>query len=517
MNRRGTLRRAWLVLAALALLPAPAAAQTRSGVLPVPTAAQEGRFAADFDAFIAASMRRLPMIPALSVAVSRSRGPIFVRAYGEADRERHLQATPHTRFYIASSTKSFVALAFARLAAERRIDLGWTLAELAPDITFPPEVRAREVTLRHLLSHSHGLIVPGIEFRLAYTGEHDRATLWRLLRGARPNPRAPLGSFNYGNLGYNVAAMLIERRLGRRWQDLLNEQVLRPLRLDETFAQGLQRSRAPRAAPYASLAPGGPERLRYAKSDAILQSAGGMYSSAGDMGRWVALQLAAERNQAGLAIPASLVAGTHRPIARMDLRFGPFARTGYGLGWYSGDYRGETLYHSFGSFSGARAHTSFLPARDIGVAITTNDEGAGFFFVDVAAAFAYDWFLLGPEAAARNGEEALARLEAEAARQAEAFRADRARRAARPWRLSLPVAAYRGRYCNDERGTMTLAGRGATLEVRMGLLRADAEPYTDVDTARVALIPNTGQVFQFTRDGGRITAVRTEGSEFRRC
>lgn len=517
MDRRSAPRRALLVLAALALTGCATAPRPAASAAAVPLAPDEERFAADFDAFIAASMRRLPMIPALSVAISRSRGPIFVKAYGEADRERHLRATAHTRFYIASSTKSFVALAFARLAAEGRIDLDWTLAELAPDIAFAPEVRAREVTLRHLLSHSHGLAVPGIEFRLAYTGEHGRAILWRLLRGARPNPRAPLGSFNYGNLGYNVAAMLIERRLGRRWQDLLDELVLRPMRLNETFAQGLARSRAPRAAPYSSLAPGGPERLRLVKSDAILQSAGGMYSSANDMGRWVALQLAAERNQAGLAIPASVVAGTHRPVARMELRFGPFARTGYGLGWYSGDYRGETLYHSFGSFSGARAHTSFLPARDIGVAITTNDEGAGFLLVDVAAAFAYDWFLLGPEAAARNAEEALARLETEAARQTEAFRADRARRAARPWRLSLPAAAYRGRYCNDERGTMIIGGRGAALEVRMGMLRATAEPYTGADTARIALIPNTGQVLQFTRDGARIAGLRAEGSEFRRC
>ena len=515
--RRFDLLRSAILPAALAIAGCAAGHRPLEAAATVVLEPEESRFAADFDAFLTAAMRRMPMIPALSVAVSRSRGPIFVGAYGEADRERHVRATPHTRFYIASSTKSFVALAFARLAAEGRIDLDWTLADLAPEIAFAPEVRAREVTLRHLLSHSHGLVVPGIEFRLAYTGQHDQATLWRLLRGARPNPRAPLGSFNYGNLGYNVAAMLIERRLGRRWQDLLEEQVLRPLRLDETFAQGLARSRAPRAAPYSSLAPGGPERLRLAKSDAILQSAGGMYSSANDMGRWVALQLAAERNLAGLAFPASLVAGTHRPVARMDLRFGPFARTGYGLGWYSGDYRGETLYHSFGSFSGARAHTSFLPARDIGVAITTNDEGAGFMLVDVAAAYTYDWFLLGRDAAARNAEEALARLESEAARQTEAFRADRARRAARPWRLSLPAAAYRGRYCNAERGTMTIAGRGGALAVRMGMLSADAEPYTDVDTARVALIPNTGQVFQFARDGARITALRVDGSEFRRC
>ena len=135
----------------------------------------------------------------------------------------------------------------------------------------------------------------------------------------------------------------------------------------------------------------------------------------------------------------------------------------------------------------------------------------------MAAAYAYDWFLLGRDAAARNGEEALARLESGGRTPDRGL--SRRPGAARGAAVApeLPAAAYRGRYCNAERGTMTIAGRGGALEVRMGMLSADAEPYTDVDTARVALIPNTGQVFQFARDGARITALRVDGSEFRRC
>jgi CubicO group peptidase (beta-lactamase class C family) len=515
--RRFDFPRTSLVLAALALAGCAAGPPPRGAASIVSLQPEESRFAADFDAFLTASMRRLPTIAALSVAVARSRGPIFVRAYGEADRERHVRATPHTRFYIASSTKSFVALAFAALEQSGRIDLDWTLAELAPDIAFAPEVRAREVTLRHLLSHSHGLSAPAIEFRLAYSGEHDPATLWRLLRGVRANARAPLGTFAYSNLGYNIAALLIERRLGRRWQDLLEAEVLRPLRLRETMAQGLTRTRAPLALPYAGLASGGPARVRLAKTDATMQSAGGMYASAADMGRWVALQLAAEKGAADLPIAAAMVARTHVPVVAMELSFGPFARRGYGLGWYSGPYRDEMLYHSFGSFPGARAHSSFLPARDIGVAITTNDEDAGFLFVDVAAAFAYDWFLLGPEAAARNAEEALARLEAQAARQVQANASDRARRAARTWRLTLPPAAYHGLYCNEDLGRMAIGGGAGRLEARMGVLRSAVEPYDEADSARAELIPGSGQVLQFTLAGGRVTGLRTQGLAFARC
>jgi len=474
--------------------------------------AEERRFLADFDGWLSAALRRLPTVPGLSVAVARGRGLIFAAGYGLADRERRVTADPHIGFYIASSTKSFVALAFARLAAEGRIDLGASMAALAPDVGFAAEVRAREVTLRHLLSHSHGLVSEGMEFRLAYSGEHDPATLWRLLGRLKPNPKAPLGTFDYSNLGYNVAALLIERKLGRSWQALLEETVLRPLGLRETLARGVGRSPVALAAPYA-----GTEPLYLAKTDANMQSAGGMYASAADMAGWLALHLATERGGRRLAYPPAPVRTTHAPAVAVGQTFGPFARAAYGLGWYSGPYRGATLYHSFGSYTGARAHTSFLPARDLGVAILANDQDAGFQLVDIAAAYAYDWFLIGPEAAARAAEEMLARLESAEQRLLAGRAADRARRAARAWRLSLPRAAYRGRYCNADWGTIEIGVAGDALTARMGLLHAVAEPFTAEDSARVELIPLEGEVLQFVVKDGAVEAVRAKGAVFARC
>jgi CubicO group peptidase (beta-lactamase class C family) len=505
------------------LLMSSCAAAADTGPAAAPAAAmppqQEARmFSADFDAFLTASLARLGTVPGMSVAVARSSGPIYVKGFGHADLERNLAATPHTRFYIASSTKAFLGLAMALLEKKGIIRLDWTLAQLAPDVRFAPELRANQVTLRHLLSHTHGLSGQGIEFRLAYSGEHDPAALWALLPTLTPDREAPLGAFRYSNLGYNLAAMLVERRLGRRWQDIVEQEVLKPLGMRETLVQGLDRARAsqPFAAPYYGAGPAGPERISLVKADRTMQSAGGMYASANDLARWVALQLAAEKGMSR-GLPADVVAMTHRPIATLDRPTGPFNRTGYGLGWYSGAYDGEMLYHAFGGFPGARAHVSFLPARDVGVAIVSNDEGAGRIFPDIAAVYSYEWFVNGRDTAARKAGALMDRLVAESARQTQAIAADRQKRALRPWLLTLPRAVYAGRYCNPAFGTIAVTVQGERIDVAMGLLHATATPFTRPDSVRVELIPYDGTALQFEVAGQSATALQAFDARFQRC
>lgn len=490
--------------------PAPMAARSLSE--------REQAFARDMDAFIGSTLTRFETVPALSVAVATSAGPVYVAAHGRADVEAALPATADTRFYIASSTKSFLGLAMALLDARGTIDLDWTLAELAPDVAFRPEVRAGEVTLRHLLSHTHGLLGRQIEFRLAYTGEHDPQTLWRLLGRLEPNPEAPLGTFRYGNIGYNLAAMLVERRLGRTWQEMVETEVLRPLGLRETMTRGVAegRARGELAAPYDSMSDDRPVRLYLAKEDDTMQSAGGMFSSANDMARWLQVNLAGAR---GLPtpVPAAVIASTHRPAATLDSPFEMFRRTGYGLGWYSGPYDGATLFHSFGGFTGARAHVSFIPERDLGVAVLTNDEGIGFALADVVAIYAYDWFQHGPQQASVNATAMLDRIEARASERRAENDAGRARRAQRQWRLTLPVAAYAGRYCSPELGTIRIAERDGRLAMEMGRLRALLDPFTEDDTARIEPIPGSGEVLRFRVENNAVVSAQALDTTFTRC
>jgi CubicO group peptidase (beta-lactamase class C family) len=480
---------------------------------------RQQRFAADFHSFMEASLARLPSIPAVSIAVTKSSGPVYLKAFGQADIEADVTATPNTRFYIASSTKSYLALALALMERRGEVDLDWTLAQLAPDAQFPPELRAAEVTLRHLLSHSHGLVAPTLEFRLAYSGQHDQATLWRLLGTLRPNSKVPLGSFDYSNLGYNLAALLLERRLGRSWQQIIEDEVLRPLGARETHARGIDGLRAQKlvAAPYLGTGASGPERLSLLKVDSNMQSAGGLFASGNDLSKWLQLQLLAHKRSSSTAVPADVVAATHAPVVTSDGSFGPFSRAGYGLGWYSGPFAGHTLYHSFGGYSGARSHVSFIPALDLGVAAVSNDEGAGSIFVDVAAVYAYNWFIKGREAAEQEAAPLMDRLVQQAAERSRSIGDDRTRRSTRPWLLSLPRSAYAGRYCNAQWGTIDVDAREDEIFVRMGALNSVATPFTEADAIRVELIPNQGVAIPFTVKEGRVTALRAFDSDFPRC
>lgn len=490
------------VAAGLLALVAPLTVPPARAAVVASTTRQDAAFRRDFAAFLDAGMARYPALPALSVAVVRSDGPLLVSARGAADREAGRRAGPATRFYIASSTKSFVALALTRLAEKGAIDLDWTLAGLAPDVAFLPEVQADKVTLRHLLSHSHGLKADALQFRLAYSGDWDAATLWRLLGGMTANAKAPLGSFAYSNLGYNVATLLIERRLKQPWQALVEQEVVAPLRLRDTAARGLS-APADRAAPY-----DGMQRLYLRKTDATMQSAGGMESSARDMARWIAANLAAARD--GEDVLASALRTTQRPAVPTRDDFGPFQRSGYGLGWYSGPYNTETLLHSFGGFAGFRSHASFLPSRDIGVALLTNDDGAGYWFVDIAAAYVYDWYRDGPAEAQAAADTRLAELDKrldDAARKAPV---------APPSTLSLAPDAYAGRYCSAAWGTVTVAATDGGLELRMGALKARARG-EGTDVIRAELIPGQRSKISFRVAGEAVSALSAFGASFARC
>jgi hypothetical protein len=53
--------------------------------------------------------------------------------------------------------------------------------------------------------------------------------------------------------------------------------------------------------------------------------------------------------------------------------------------------------------------------------------------------------------------------------------------------------------------------------IRIGLLRAVAEPFTEPDAARVELIGNNGEPLQFVTERDQVVGVRGLGGLFNRC
>jgi CubicO group peptidase (beta-lactamase class C family) len=501
-----------LIASLLALLPSMTAACASSappGPGPAPAASSTG--ADSLDAFFR-RVAALEVAPGFAVAVVQRGRPAFVRGYGWADVESRRAVEPGTPFYIASATKSFTALAAALLAHEGRLELDAPLSRAFPGLTLRPPLAADSITLRSLLTHTSGVDIPGMTYRTAYSGEHTPEVLMRLLSGAVPRPER---GFAYTNVGYVVAGMAIERAAGASWKDVLDERVFTPLGMEHTTAYASEAARweRPLATPYQA----GETGLRPAsrtKTDATMHAAGGMITTAEDLARWLQVQLGSGSVDGRQLFPAAVIAETHRAQAAPGGTFYRFTRDGYGLGWYTGSYEGEPLLHHFGNYAGWRTHVSFMPRAGVGVAVLTNtDAPGGFVATDVMAAYAYDLLLGKPGLAAKYAPE-LDSLRARDRRAREGVRQDLARRRARTSRLSRPLSAYTGVYRSEVMGTMVVREKDGALEVRIGDVRAVAEPFTEPESVRVELIPGQGSsaVFHLGPDG---RAVRVDAARER--
>src|SRR5258708_318167 len=116
-------------ITALVLHPIGRCAQTTPKIA-------EQDFVTGYDAFIRKTMERFPEIPSVAIVVVKGDKAFFMKAYGMANREAGKQADVNTLYYIASSTKSFMALAAAQLDREGKIKLADPLTKYAPGVIF---------------------------------------------------------------------------------------------------------------------------------------------------------------------------------------------------------------------------------------------------------------------------------------------------------------------------------------------------------------------------------------------
>lgn len=485
--------------------------------LPVAASAQDrDRFPEAFDAFARRALERVEAVPGMAVAVVDERGVVHTAGLGVADVETRAPVTTETQFYIASSTKSFTALAIAAMAGRGEVDLDAPLSAWSPDAPIAADLAGR-ATLTDLLSHRSGLENDPIAFRVAFSGDWTPATLWDLTAQTRANADAPYGTFDYTNAGYNLATVLIQHRWGRDWRAMVDAEVLEPLGMTRTTAL-IDEARAGGgvATGHFGRAPGRPERSYLQKTDTTMQSAGGLISTAEDMALWLEAQIADGVVGGRRIFPAGLIASTHAPRATQDATFGPYVRTGYGLGWQVGRYGDDVLIHHFGNFSGSRAHVSFMPDRRLGVAVMVNEDAFAGELADLVANYAYDWFAGVPDIDAVYDAK-LTALAAERDRRRTGVAAGAEARAARPRTLTLPDDAYVGEYVSPAYGVMTVRRAGDRLELAIGAQHAVAENFTQPESLRVELTPFRGEPVVFTLGAdGRPASLDYAGRVFMR-
>ena len=211
------------------------------------------------------------------------------------------------------------------------------------------------VTIRHLLSHTGGLIdyedfVPDDAPQV-----HD-ADVLRLL-SSQDRTYFPAGSrYRYSNSGYSLLALIVEKASGQRFAAFLADHIFKPLGMSATiaFEDGIS-TVTTRAFGY-SASGNAWTRTDQSSTSAVLGD-GGIYSSIDDLARW----------------DAALYDDRLLSKASRELAFSPATHTDnpsvdYAMGWR---VSGETLWHS-GETRGFRNVIIRYPERKLTVIMLTN-------------------------------------------------------------------------------------------------------------------------------------------------
>lgn len=294
------------------------------------------------------------LVPGASVLVIRDGEPVLRRSYGMADLEAGIPATPRTNYRLASVSKQFTAAAVLLLAEDGVLHLDDPVRRWLPSL---PETSV-PVTLRHLLTHTAGLIDyedvmdPGDPRQV-----HD-ADVLRLLERQDRTYFVPGCGYRYSNSGYALLALVVERASGQRYADFLRMRIFVPLDMLDTVAYEAGISEVAHRAYGYSSGNGGWRRTDQGTTSAVLGD-GGIYSSIDDLARWDAA-LYDER-----LLKADSLRQAFSPATATD-----DADVQYGFGWR---ITGETLWHS-GETIGFRNVIVRYAQRHVSVVVLTNRD-----------------------------------------------------------------------------------------------------------------------------------------------
>lgn len=484
----------------------------------LPAAADVSELKEKLPAFIEHATSELGIINGFSVAVIDGNETVYEAGFGYADIENSIPVTTDTSFYIASTTKAFTGLTALLLADRGLIDLDKTLDAYFPEIDFKPELQADKITIRALLAHFHGLKSKAMVMATAYSGNHTPEVLLEIIKHLDVKADAPLGTYDYSNVGYNIFSVILEREFGKAWQDILAEEVFRPAGMTRTSAYmsdgTLNSWKIARPYDYGNETPR--KALYLTKQDNTMHAAGGMIASAPDLARFIQAQLSEGKIGNQQVFPGHLIMEAQKSLVSFEQKRGPFVRTGYGMGLRLSTFEGQKFISHFGGFAGSFSHMSFMPEHGLGLVILANEARASQLLSHLLAGYIYDT-MRGIEDVDEKRRVELVDLKERSERFKKRRADERAEQASRTWALSRNPEAYVGDYHHPLYGSLYVdLDADGKIITHFGNMHSPTQPYTDTDSLRVELVPGTGEIIQFLLDGTNIQALTYDGVTFTR-
>ncbi len=338
-------------------------------------AAPQAPSASAIDTAIEAEQRRLK-IPGLAVAAVIDGKIVNDKAFGLADVENNVRATPATRFRTASLAKPLTATGVMVLAERGRLDLDAPIQEYCA--AFPK--KEHPVTARLLLGHLAGVRHYGRPGESLGTQHYFAVADSLAIFKDDPLLHRPGDKYLYSTFGYSVLGCAIEGASGQTYAAFMQEHVMKPAGMVHTAIDELYLILPNRARGYQLLTEEGfktlpPAAQAIAKANEIYNAplhdtsmkvpGGGWLTTAADMARF------ADALMSGRIVKPAAVEQMWTSLKTSDGK-----ETGYGLGFGVRTANGNLAISHTGNQAGAASVLRISPARKAAVVVLGNLEDA---------------------------------------------------------------------------------------------------------------------------------------------
>jgi CubicO group peptidase (beta-lactamase class C family) len=274
------------------------------------------------------------------------------------------------RFHLGSDTKAMTVTLAGILVEEGMLSWNSRVTDVFPELTGTLSPAYANITLDQLLSNRSGVpafenltdfaLVP--EFGDTPTQQRRAFTEWLLIR----EPAVPPGTYLYSNVGYTVAAAMMEKVTGKTWENLMSQKLFSPLGIDGRL--GWPAANDPNQ-PWGHIETGGrilPHNPNTPGEQVPLLAApaGDVNMTVGDFAAWAQFHLRGLRGQDGLLKSATI-------------KYLHTAKSGgeYAMGWEVLPINGYTSSVHEGSADTFHAFIIIQPSRDLAAVVVTNLGG----------------------------------------------------------------------------------------------------------------------------------------------
>ncbi|MCL7380529.1 serine hydrolase [Streptomyces sp. 35G-GA-8] len=289
-------------------------------------------------------------------------------SYGVLNKNTGVEVTDDTLFQIGSITKVWTTTVVMQLVDEGLLDLDAPLADVLPELRLADRDVAKQVTMRHLLTHTSG--IDGDVFTDTGRGDDCLERYTDLLKDVGQNH--PLGvTFSYCNSGFTLAGRVIEKLTGKTWDTALRERLIVPLGLTHTVTLPEEALLFRAAVGHVSAGGEEPEPAPVWLMQRSAGPAGLITAAAADLLAFARLHLTGGLAKDGerLLSRASADAMAEKQV---DLPDKHSIGDSWGLGWIRFDWDGHEVIGHDGGTIGQSAFLRLLPEQGLAVVLLTN-------------------------------------------------------------------------------------------------------------------------------------------------